>query len=51
MSERLFLQFPDINDTDTDQVHWFHVSDNQIRQSGSQSVALLSELKEQYATQ
>ena len=51
MSERLFLQFPDINDTDTDQVHWFHVSDNQIRQSGSQSVALLSELKEQFPTQ
>ena len=45
MSEIIFLQF---QNNSSDQVLWFHLVDGELRQSGTQSIAELIDLKEQY---
>jgi len=45
MSEKLFIQF---QDTNTDQLLWFHIIDDQIHQSGEHSITELASLKEQF---
>ncbi|PCJ49384.1 MAG: type II secretion system protein GspL [Gammaproteobacteria bacterium] len=47
MSENLFLQFQNSN---PDQLLWFHLVDEQLKQSGVQNKQELSELKEQFPT-
>jgi len=46
MSDKLFLQF---QDAESDHILWFHVSDNQLLQSGNQAIEKLAELNDKYS--
>lgn len=50
MSDKLFLQFPDIKDNHAEgcQVRWFYMSDDQLLESGSQSMTELLEIKAKF---
>ena len=52
MNENLFIQLPDSQDikSDTDEILWFYLVDNQIQQSGKQLLSQLMELKEKFPT-
>ncbi|MCP3673793.1 MAG: type II secretion system protein GspL [Gammaproteobacteria bacterium] len=51
MNEILFIQLPESHDinSDTEEVFWFYLVDNQIQQSGKQLLSQLMELQEKFS--